>query len=101
LEAGQRLIHLYEVKSDVALLCSLLSLNTVLTISHWLYGDENLNEIMERCHHMNEKVGTYSVKKGLAKVGGGSLVFEVLTKAEEYGTAPHPTLPLKGGGANL
>jgi hypothetical protein len=39
LEAGQRLTSLYEINSNVAVMCSLLSLNSVLTISDWIYGD--------------------------------------------------------------
>jgi hypothetical protein len=85
LEAGQRLIHLYEVKSDVALFCTLLSLAVVLKISRWIYGEDSENDIMERCLNLNEKISIYSIRQGLAKVEKESLSFELLTKEEEYG----------------
>lgn len=40
LQAGQRLLSLYEIKSSVADLCALLSLDSVIAISNWIYGDD-------------------------------------------------------------
>ncbi len=68
LEAGQRLLELYEIKADVGVLCTLLSLESVLTISDWIYGDKDASEITERCKGMRAKIIPYSVEQGLAVV---------------------------------
>jgi hypothetical protein len=56
LDAGQRLLALYEVKSDVAILCALLSLDTVLVISGWLSGQEEKNVVADDCKTLREKL---------------------------------------------
>ena len=66
IEAGQRLIALYEIKSDVAILCALLSLASVLMISHWIYGDEDVSEIGTTCKKLRDKIMIYSLEQGLA-----------------------------------
>ena len=66
-DAGQRLLALYEVKSDVAVLCALLSLDSVVTISHWIYGDEDVNEIADSCKRLREKIMDYSLEQDLAR----------------------------------
>jgi len=64
LEAGQRLLALYEVKADVALLCTTLSCDTILTLSDWMYGDRYANDITDRCKELRKKVLGYSVDVG-------------------------------------
>ena len=64
IEAGQRLIALYEVKSDVAILCALLSLASGLTISHWIYGDDDVSEIAATCKKLRKKIMIYSLEQG-------------------------------------
>ena len=56
LETGQRLLSLYEIKPSVADLCALLSLDSVIAISNWIYGDDNGSEIAERCKKLHEKL---------------------------------------------
>jgi hypothetical protein len=65
-EAGQRLLDLYEVKADVAILCAVLSLSSTLAISHWIYGDDDLKAITESCEELCEKIIIYSVEQGFA-----------------------------------
>jgi hypothetical protein len=65
LEAGQRLLALYEIKADVALLCAILSLESVLTISRWAYGDD-MGVVADKCKTLREKVVTYSLEHGFA-----------------------------------
>lgn len=48
-DAGERLLTLYAVKSDVAVLCALLSLDSVLALSQWIASQEHRNEIADRC----------------------------------------------------
>ena len=55
LEAGQRLIALYEIESNVAALCALLSLDCVLTISTWIYSEEDGSAITDRCNELREE----------------------------------------------
>jgi hypothetical protein len=50
LEAGQRLLALYEIRWDVALLCGLLSLDAVLTISRWINDDKDESVITLSCN---------------------------------------------------
>ena len=66
LEAGQRLLALYEVKADVALLCATLSFDTVLALSQWMYGDRDANDITDRCRELRENIVSYSVDAGFA-----------------------------------
>ncbi len=54
-DAGERLLALYKVKSDVAVLCALLSLDSVLTLSRWIYGREDGNEIADSCNDCETK----------------------------------------------
>jgi len=56
LEAGQQLLSLYEIKSHVAALCALLSLNCILTLSSWIYSDDHGSEIADRCRTLRKKV---------------------------------------------
>lgn len=67
IEAGQRLLALYEIKADVALLSAILALGSVLAISRWLYGDDDLSDITRRCRELHEKMIIYSVEQGFAK----------------------------------
>ncbi|HVA15343.1 MAG TPA: hypothetical protein VNF99_18985 [Stellaceae bacterium] len=67
IEAGQRLLALYEIKPDVALLCTILAFDSVLKISNWLYGDEDSSAIAANCKELLEKVMTYSVDEGFAE----------------------------------
>lgn len=69
LNAGQRLIDLYEVKADVALLCTLLALDSVLTISKWMNSDDDVSIITESCRSLREKAAVYSLDQGFAKSG--------------------------------
>ena len=66
-DAGQRLLALYEVKSDVAVLCALLSLDSVLTLSQWIYSQEDPNEIADSCRELRNKIVGYSLEQGLLK----------------------------------
>jgi len=59
LEAGQQLLSLYEIKSDVAALCVPLPLDCVLALSSWIYSDEEGSEIAERCKKLREKIGPW------------------------------------------
>jgi hypothetical protein len=65
-EAGQRLLALYEVKADVALLCAILSFGSVLVISHWLFGDDDVSAITDSCKQLREKIIIYSLEQGFA-----------------------------------
>jgi len=73
LEAGQRLEALYNIKLDVAVLCSLLSLQTVLRISEWLYGKDGGGDIAQTCKSLHDDILAYSVEKGIAKVSEQSV----------------------------
>lgn len=67
LEAGERLLALYEVKADVALLSSILAVTAVLTISRWLYGADQATAITDSCAKLRENLIIYSVEQGFAK----------------------------------
>jgi len=69
IEAGERLLALYEVKSDVAIQCALLSLNTVLVISGWIYDQEDRNIVPDDCNTLRNKIMEYSLQHGLIKTG--------------------------------
>ncbi len=71
LDAGQRLLMLYEVKSDVAILCALLSLASILKISSWLYGEGDTGEIATRCNELNQQIASYALEQGMAKLDAG------------------------------
>ena len=64
-DVGERLLALYKVKADVAVLCTLLSLDSVLTLSQWIYGREDRNEIADSCKELRDKIVGYSLEKGL------------------------------------
>lgn len=66
LEAGERLDDLYEIKADVALLCAILSLDSVLAISRWLYGEDDTGVITDRCKGLREEIVVYAVERGFA-----------------------------------
>lgn len=68
LEAGQRLISLYEINPNVAAICSLLSLNCVLTISNWIYGDGAGSAITDSCKELRERVVLWSLRQGQATI---------------------------------
>jgi hypothetical protein len=62
LEAGQRLLALYEIKSNLAAVCALLSLDCVLTLSSWICSDDGGSEIADRCRKLREKVVLFSTE---------------------------------------
>lgn len=64
LEAGQRLEALYSVKFDVAVVCCLLALETVLKICAWLYGEGGGGEIAETCKLLRKHIFAYSIEQG-------------------------------------
>jgi hypothetical protein len=66
-DAGERLFALYKVKSDVAVLCALLSLDSVLALSQWIYSQEDPNEIADSCRELRNKIVGYSLEQGLLK----------------------------------
>lgn len=68
LEAGQRLVALYEVRSELALLCALLSVASVLKISGLIYGGDDPTEIANCCKEHREKISAYSLEQGIATV---------------------------------
>jgi hypothetical protein len=49
IEPGGRLTALYEIKSDGALRCVILSVATLLEISHCIYGATDPTDIASRC----------------------------------------------------
>ena len=69
IDAGERLLALYEVKSDVAIQCALLSLDTVLVISGWIHGQEDGSVVTDDCKTLRDKVVGYSLQHGLIKAG--------------------------------
>jgi hypothetical protein len=72
-DAGERLLALYKVKSDVAVLCALLSLNSILTLSHWIDGQEDTNAIADSCTKLQETIIDYSLSQGLLKADESAL----------------------------
>jgi len=67
IEAGQRLEALYNVKSDVAIACTLLALDTVLRISGWLFGEGGGGRIEENCKALRTEISEYSIEQGIAR----------------------------------
>jgi len=67
LEAGQRLEALYNVKTDVAVVCSILALDTVLKISAWLYGADSDGDIPQTCQSLRDEIFIFSIEQGIAK----------------------------------
>jgi hypothetical protein len=63
LEAGERLLALYEIKADVALRCAFLALTTVTMIVRWLYDDKGMSAITDPCEKLREEIHVYSVKQ--------------------------------------
>jgi hypothetical protein len=60
IDAGERLDALYEVNADVAILCALLSLDTVLRISGWIYDQEGGSVVADDCKTLRDKIVGYS-----------------------------------------
>jgi hypothetical protein len=54
-ELGGRLTALYEINSNIALHCIVLSSATVLKISQWAYGAPDATDIASRCSELLEK----------------------------------------------
>lgn len=54
-EAGGRLLTLYEINGDVALQCTLHSLDTVLEISCWAQGDAHPTAIATECRKLRDR----------------------------------------------
>lgn len=54
-EAGGRLLTLYEINGNVALQCALYSLDTVLEISRWANGDTDPTVIATECRKLKDK----------------------------------------------
>lgn len=67
LEAGERLLALYDVKSDIALLSSILAVSSILTLSRWLYDEDDATAITETCSKLRKNLIAYSVEHGFAK----------------------------------
>lgn len=67
IDAGERLLALYEVKSDVAIQRALFSLDTVLAISRWIYGQEDESVVTDDCRTLREKIMKCSLEYGLIK----------------------------------
>jgi hypothetical protein len=65
IDAGDRLDALYEVSSDVAMLCALLSLDTVLGISGWIYDRDEGSTVADDCKTLRDKIVGYSLQNGL------------------------------------
>jgi hypothetical protein len=84
LDAGERLVALYKVKSDVAVLCALLSFNSVLTLSQWIYGEEDGNEIADSCKELRDKLVDYSLEHGLLKAGESASEDPLLTPSAKF-----------------
>jgi hypothetical protein len=55
IEPGGRLTALYEIKSDVALRCVILSSATLLEVSHWVYGASDATDIASRCSDLIQR----------------------------------------------
>ncbi|MBV8736382.1 MAG: hypothetical protein JO007_03820 [Alphaproteobacteria bacterium] len=68
-DPGERLLALYAVKSDVAVLCALLSLDSVLMLSQWICGQESRTEIADSCKELRDKIVNYSLEQGLLTAG--------------------------------
>jgi hypothetical protein len=68
LEAGQRLLALDEINFRVAALCALLSLDCVLTISNWIYSDEDDGVITDSCKELRQKAAQCSTPQDRAKL---------------------------------
>ena len=68
LEAGERLLALYEINSNTAALCALLSLDCVLMISKWIYNGEEETAITNRCRELRQKAILFSTQQGRATV---------------------------------
>jgi hypothetical protein len=49
IEAGGRLIALYEIGGDIALRCVMLSCGTVLKVCQWASGTSDMTDIASRC----------------------------------------------------
>jgi hypothetical protein len=54
-ESGGRLTALYEINSNIALHCIVLSSATLLKISQWTYGASDATDIASRCSELCEK----------------------------------------------
>jgi hypothetical protein len=54
-ELGGRLTALYEINSNIALHCIVLSAATLLKISQWTYGTPDATDIASRCSGLLEK----------------------------------------------
>jgi hypothetical protein len=54
-ESGGRLTALYEINSDIALHCVVLSSATLFKISQWTYGASDATDIATRCSELLEK----------------------------------------------
>jgi hypothetical protein len=66
IEAGGRLIALYEIGGDIALLCILLSCETVLKVCHWAYGAADTTDIASRCSALLQTVKAAPALRGAA-----------------------------------
>lgn len=62
LEAGERLLALYEINHNTAVLCALLSLECVLTISNWIYSGEEGGAITDQCNELHRKAVAWSTQ---------------------------------------
>lgn len=66
LEAGERLLALYSVKADVALLCAYLAATCVRDIARWLYADSSMSAITEACEKVSKSALAYMIDQGIA-----------------------------------
>jgi hypothetical protein len=67
LAAGERLLNLYEIEPELALLCTCLSLATILRISMWLFGDEDKGDITRRCNELYKQITAYAREHDLLR----------------------------------
>ena len=52
IEAGGRLIALYEINSDIAVRCVVLCCETILKLCHWAFGASDTTDIAGRCSNL-------------------------------------------------